>query len=51
LTLRRAYIPAEEVCRDPSLEQDLKLRGRSISDVVAQATADYLVLRTWRMLD
>jgi ATP-dependent Clp protease ATP-binding subunit ClpC len=51
LTLRRAFHPAEEVCRDPLLEQDLKLRGRSIPDVVAQATADYLVLRTWRMLD
>jgi ATP-dependent Clp protease ATP-binding subunit ClpC len=51
LALRRTYDLADEVCRDPLLEAEVTLRGRSIPDAVAQATADYLVKRTWRMLD
>lgn len=51
LALRRTYDFAADVCRDPMLETELELRGGSFRDAVAQATADYLVKRTWRMLD
>jgi ATP-dependent Clp protease ATP-binding subunit ClpC len=51
LTLRRTYDHPAEVCRDPMLDQELELRGRSIRDAVARAAAEYLVKRTWQLLD
>lgn len=51
LTLRRTYNLVDQVCRDPLLEQEFELRGRSIREAVARAAAEYLVKRTWRLLD
>jgi hypothetical protein len=51
LALRRTYDLAAEVCRDPMLNEEFDLRGKSIRDAVARAAAEYLVQRTWRLLD
>jgi hypothetical protein len=51
LQKRRIYDPPRELCYDYALEKELRIRGRSIDEVVAQATADYLTKRIWSLLD
>ena len=51
LLARRTYDFPRELCTDHLLEQGLRIRGRSIDEAVAQATADYLIKRMWLLLD
>jgi hypothetical protein len=51
LPIRRTYDQHRELCRDHRLESDLRIRGRSIDEVVTQLTADYLAKRIWSLLD
>jgi ATP-dependent Clp protease ATP-binding subunit ClpC len=52
LPLRRTYDVERELCHDVKLDTDFRLiRGATLHQVVALATAEYLTKRIWSLLD
>jgi hypothetical protein len=51
MLLRRSYHFASEICRDPLLEQELRLARGMLNSVIAEALELYLTKRTWALLD
>jgi len=51
ILLRRSYHFASEICRDPLLEQELRLGRGMLNPAIAEALELYLTKRTWTLLD